>query len=103
MSSVLWLFMLRFEEVTNLRILEDPERQEAATVLFAAKEAFYKCQYGLTHTWLGFEDVAVNIAQGTFDLSVVWEDHVIRTLQRSWKGRFRLDGGLAMAGIALEI
>ena len=30
-----------------------------ATVLFSAKESFYKCQYTLTRSWVGFHDVEV--------------------------------------------
>jgi 4'-phosphopantetheinyl transferase EntD len=35
----------------------------AATLLFCAKEAFYKCQYPATRRWLGFADVEVELAE----------------------------------------
>ncbi len=38
----------------------NPERLAAeTTVFFSAKEAFYKCQYPLTQSWVGFQDVEV--------------------------------------------
>ena len=38
----------------------NPERLAAeTTVFFSAKEAFYKCQYPLTESWVGFQDVEV--------------------------------------------
>ena len=54
----------------------DPDRQaEAATLLFCAKEAFYKCQYPATGRWLGFTDVETDLAltssSGAFTIRVV--------------------------------
>lgn len=37
------------------------ERVSWSTLIFSAKEAFYKCQYPLTHQWLGFLDVSIEI------------------------------------------
>lgn len=37
------------------------ERQRVGAVIFSAKECFYKCQYQLTHAWLGFHDVGVRV------------------------------------------
>jgi 4'-phosphopantetheinyl transferase EntD len=36
-------------------------QSELLTILFSAKEAFYKCQYCLTHDWLDFQDVQIVI------------------------------------------
>ena len=47
-----------------------PEEAEAtdheAKLIFSAKEAVYKAQYGLTRQMLGFDSVAVTIAPGQF-------------------------------------
>jgi 4'-phosphopantetheinyl transferase EntD len=48
-----------------------PERAAAVTLLFAAKEAFYKCQYPLVGEWLNFNDLCVTFlewgaARGSF-------------------------------------
>tara|TARA_Y100001958_G_C20865638_1_gene302007 strand:- start:140 stop:478 length:339 start_codon:yes stop_codon:yes gene_type:complete len=32
------------------------------TLFFSAKESFYKCQYPLTQSWVGFQDVEVKRA-----------------------------------------
>lgn len=44
-----------------------------AIVIFAAKEAFYKCQYPLTRTYLDFLDVELHLdpARGTFEVEVM--------------------------------
>jgi 4'-phosphopantetheinyl transferase EntD len=43
-------------------------RDRAATVLFGAKEAFYKAQRPSTDRWVGFTDVAVRPAGAGFEL-----------------------------------
>jgi 4'-phosphopantetheinyl transferase EntD len=40
------------------------EAQQNAAVIFAAKEAFYKCQFPLSSEWVGFEDVSIEIGAG---------------------------------------
>lgn len=38
-----------------------------ATLIFSAKEAFYKCQYPLTSEWLDFADIEVDLPRDLFD------------------------------------
>jgi 4'-phosphopantetheinyl transferase EntD len=45
---------------------QDPEL--AATVLFGAKESFYKAQWPITRSWVGFEDVEVEVQADTITL-----------------------------------
>jgi 4'-phosphopantetheinyl transferase EntD len=47
------------EELAWLAALPDTVRTVGVTLLFAAKEAFYKCQYPLVSEWLDFHDVKV--------------------------------------------
>jgi 4'-phosphopantetheinyl transferase EntD len=56
------------EEREWLETLPASERGDAATVLFSAKEAFYKCQYCVTHEWLGFHDATVRIDGDSFEV-----------------------------------
>jgi 4'-phosphopantetheinyl transferase EntD len=44
--------------------VSDPELM--AKVVFCAKEAVYKCQYPLTHEFLGFRAVALHLDDGSF-------------------------------------
>ena len=37
----------------------DTQREAASTLIFSAKEAFYKCQYPLTGEWLDFADLEI--------------------------------------------
>ena len=55
----LWSRICAPAEVERLSLLPLEEQGRQAALIFAAKEAFYKCQFPLTHQWVGFEDVAV--------------------------------------------
>jgi 4'-phosphopantetheinyl transferase EntD len=61
-------------EIAWLETLPQADRTAAATLIFSAKEAFYKCQYPLTEQFLWFHDVEVQIrgwgeARGEFAVS----------------------------------
>ncbi len=69
----LWPSICTIAELRWLDSLPAAERAAAATLIFSAKEAFYKCQYPLVGQRLDFQDVDVRplawgAAQGTFDL-----------------------------------
>ena len=55
----LWSRICTPTELERLTGLPLEERGRQAALIFAAKEAFYKCQFPLTHQWVGFEDVVV--------------------------------------------
>ena len=55
----LWPTLFTEREAEYFRSLP-PERVALETTLFfSAKESFYKCQYPLTESWVGFQDVEV--------------------------------------------
>jgi len=55
----LWSQICTPVEIERLAQLPPPERGRQAALIFAAKEAFYKCQFPLTGAWVGFEDVVI--------------------------------------------
>jgi len=55
----LWSRICAPPEIERLAQLPAAERGRQAALIFAAKEAFYKCQFPLTHAWVGFEDVVI--------------------------------------------
>jgi 4'-phosphopantetheinyl transferase EntD len=105
-------------EAAFLRSLAEPGRAAAATVIFSAKEAFYKCQYVLTGEWIDFHDVTVEltlpdtggntvldpgaVANSAFHIkaSVERTGFVPRVLPER-PGRFRIDGDLIATGITM--
>ncbi|HTB67219.1 MAG TPA: 4'-phosphopantetheinyl transferase superfamily protein [Steroidobacteraceae bacterium] len=54
-------------------------REQRAALIFAAKEAFYKCQYLLTREWIEFGEVSV-VIRGSLSLSGEFEIRPARAL-----------------------
>jgi 4'-phosphopantetheinyl transferase EntD len=73
-----------------------------ATVLFTAKEAFYKCQYSVTHAWLDFRDVSICL--GGAEFLVRSENPVVRALLDGGGlvGRFVEERGRVISAMALR-
>lgn len=95
-------------ELAWLETLAPPARPVAAAVIFAAKEAFYKCQYPLAGEQVGFHDLWViatpppgtGPAQGDLQLRplrpLAYEARVAAPLH----GRYLVHEGFASAGVA---
>jgi 4'-phosphopantetheinyl transferase EntD len=49
-------------ELAWLQSLPESDQPAAVTLIFSAKEAFYKCQYPMTGEWLNFEDLYIEPA-----------------------------------------
>jgi 4'-phosphopantetheinyl transferase EntD len=60
-KTELWRGICTPSETAWLRTLPDSEQLAAATLMFSAKEAFYKSQFPLTQERLGFHDVSVEL------------------------------------------
>jgi 4'-phosphopantetheinyl transferase EntD len=93
-------------ETAWLQALPEAQRPAAATLIFCAKEAFYKCQYALTAEYLGFNDARVDIsswgdATGNFEVRackpIVLTQHVALPLT----GRYRFHQEFVTTGVAL--
>jgi len=71
LTSVLPEFVDRIcgpSELVWLHALPSEDRQRAASLIFSAKEAVYKCVHPIVKEWLDFHDVAIvpDVAGGTF-------------------------------------
>lgn len=62
-KAELWRGICTPSETAWLRALPKAKQLAAATLIFSAKEAFYKCQYALTRERLGFHDVTVELRE----------------------------------------
>lgn len=72
-----------------------------AVIYFAAKEAFYKCQYPLTQKYLGFQDVELDLdlARGTFAARIIKDMDKPAWLEQL-RGRFVREHGLVLCGMS---
>jgi 4'-phosphopantetheinyl transferase EntD len=57
----IWPTLCREEELRWVDTLPREQRPAAVTLLFSAKEAFYKCQYPLVAEWLDFHDLRLEV------------------------------------------
>ncbi|MCS6797266.1 MAG: 4'-phosphopantetheinyl transferase superfamily protein [Myxococcota bacterium] len=80
---------------------EPAARGRAVRLLFCIKEAFYKCQYPCTRTFLGFQDARVAVhLDGRFELELLRDAGPWRAGRRL-AGRWSRQEGYLAAGIAL--
>jgi 4'-phosphopantetheinyl transferase EntD len=88
------------DEQARLAALSASERAIAATLIFSAKEAFYKCHVGAGGGALGFHDVALD-----------YDSDIFRVLPRrafapSWSGdappagRYKVNGDTILCAVA---
>ena len=104
----LWQTICVAEESAWIRALPPGERAAAVTLLFSAKEAFYKCQYPLVGERLSFDDLCVTVlawgqSQGAFGVRPV---RPIRLFERSGaaeslRGAYRVHENFVSAGVCL--
>lgn len=59
--SDLWAMVCTERELEWLHALSMARQSVAATLLFAAKEAAFKCQFSLTGDWWDFHDVEIEV------------------------------------------
>ena len=77
------------------------EAAERATLLFSAKEAFYKAQYCVSRCFVGFHEVELEFAEASFvvrlqnDIGGVFEEG------RTFSGRFTLLAGHVVTGLVI--
>jgi 4'-phosphopantetheinyl transferase EntD len=91
------------EERGWLGHLNMSERRFAATVLFSAKEAFYKCQFCVTHSWLGFREVEFRLEGDGFVLELVEPEKFPLLTSNRFTGRFRSDEGYVYTGVSIPV
>jgi enterobactin synthetase component D / holo-[acyl-carrier protein] synthase len=93
-------------ETAWIESLPASEQAAAVTLIFSAKEAFYKCQYALVREWLNFHDVRVE-AVGWGASSGAYRIHPLRPIALRTRaalpleGRFFFHGELVTTGLAL--
>jgi 4'-phosphopantetheinyl transferase EntD len=102
----IWGRICRPDELAWVHSLPESERGAAVTLIFSAKEAFYKCQYSVVRERLDFHDVSMEAAawgasEGVFRI------HPARTLaigahaSLPMLGRYLFHERLVTAGVDL--
>lgn len=100
-DSSLWDLIFTPIEIARLTALPPQRQPDTATILFSAKETFFKCQYPLTQEWIDFRDVAIDIDIDSCGFSV----HPLRDLRIESRctapltGRFAICEDLVITGM----
>lgn len=97
----LWSQIAAPEELAWLTSLNPDIAVEHATLIFSAKEAFYKCQFPLTREWLSFSDVSVSVHRDRFEISPRRTLALEAIAPPPWSGRFAVIESLVLTGFAL--
>lgn len=106
----LWPSICVAEEIARLQGLSRELQAGTATLIFSAKEAFYKAQFTALGERVGFHDVAIDLpAQQPAQESGQFEVRPLRALgvaalaDGSLRGRFVFHAGFVSTGFALGI
>lgn len=101
-KEFVWEYGFGSEEITWLK-KQSVDSQKCASVIFSGKEAFYKAQYPLTHSWLGFKDVVITIDKEPMEFTVrllvdlgKWSKGML------FNGRYVFLGKYVAAGVWIE-
>ncbi|HUN26824.1 MAG TPA: 4'-phosphopantetheinyl transferase superfamily protein [Steroidobacteraceae bacterium] len=97
----LWRTIATEAELAQLAGLPERAAWERATLLFSAKESFFKCQYPLTRQWLNFRDVSVSIEAHTYRIEPQRRIALEPRAPAPWVGRHALREGLVITAMSL--
>jgi 4'-phosphopantetheinyl transferase EntD len=93
-------------EIAWIRSLPAAEQAAAVTLIFSAKEAFYKCQYPMVRERLGFHDARVEAtdwgaSSGVFTLHATRRIALGARTAMPLTGRYVFHDGVVTSGMAL--
>jgi 4'-phosphopantetheinyl transferase EntD len=103
----IWLSICLEAETNWIRSLPALEQAAAATLIFSAKEAFYKCQYPVAAERVGFHDVSVEplewgAGEGGFQIRPLRRLAFSPRVEVPFQGRYRLHEQFLTAAIAVR-
>lgn len=104
----IWPTICRIEELAWVESLPSRLRAAAVTLLFSAKEAFYKCQYPVTAEWLDFHDLSIAApdwgqARGRFLVTPMRAIRFAQLAPFPLVGRYTFHEEFVSTGVALEV
>jgi 4'-phosphopantetheinyl transferase EntD len=105
-KTELWPSICVPSEIDWLRSLPESEQAIAATLIFSAKEAFYKYQYPLTRERLNFHDASIELLgwaalSGTFTIRANRHLAIAEYVALPMRGQYLFHEQFVTAGIGL--
>lgn len=102
LMTPLWPSVFSPKEIAFLDTLDGARQAQMSTVMFTAKEAWFKCKYPFTHSWLGFKQVEIGLTDETFHVTLCERVNLYLPASRPASDRYMCDGDLIASGIAVE-
>jgi 4'-phosphopantetheinyl transferase EntD len=99
----LWERICTPTERARLEQLPQALAQREAALIFAAKEAFYKCQFPISREWVGFEDVTIEVLAGSFRIIPQVHLPVAHEWVASLAGRYEFRESWVVTGVSAPI
>jgi 4'-phosphopantetheinyl transferase EntD len=90
------------DEIHMVEELPPGERDEGAIRVFSAKEAFYKAQYALTSSWVGFGDMRLTSLEGSGELVETGHLRALTIIQRPIRFHQVVHDGLVVSGVVVH-
>ncbi|MBT3879761.1 MAG: 4'-phosphopantetheinyl transferase superfamily protein [Candidatus Scalindua sp.] len=92
------------DETRWLDSLSMHKQKEFLALIFSSKECFYKCQYPISQTFLGFQDVTVNIdsKSNTFEARLNIKVANIFAKGLYLKGQYLFEQGYVFTGMEIK-
>jgi 4'-phosphopantetheinyl transferase EntD len=105
-STEIWPTICGIAELKWIDSLPAAERPAAVTLIFAAKEAFYKCQYSLAGEWLDFKDLHVKVrawgpSRSQYEIHACRRLAVAKFVNLPVNGAYLFQDGFVTAGVAV--
>jgi 4'-phosphopantetheinyl transferase EntD len=97
----LWHRICGPEELATVQSQDASTAIETATLIFSAKEAFYKCQHTLTGQWLGFSDISITIETNGFIVTPSRPLQITELFPGPWRGRYLSAAGRVITGVCI--
>jgi 4'-phosphopantetheinyl transferase EntD len=100
----LWRRIFTPHELHRIGLLSPDDQAAHATLLFSAKECFYKAQYGITRRWVGFREVQISVGPKRNVFQVVLLADVEPGFPEGivFEGKYVLDRGYIGTGITMN-
>jgi 4'-phosphopantetheinyl transferase EntD len=97
----LWRRVCTPVELALLQSQDERSALQSATLIFSAKEAFYKCQHTLTGQWLRFADISITIESDFFTVQPNQSLQIANQSPGPWRGRYRYEAGYVITGLCI--
>ncbi|MGR3218660.1 MAG: 4'-phosphopantetheinyl transferase family protein [Candidatus Anammoxibacter sp.] len=105
LSDKCWYLICTDSEISWIKSLPENRQQDIATLIFSAKECFYKCQYIINKCWVGFHDAEISVNpgldNGKFEIRLLKDISNSFLKETSFKGKYVFKDRFIFSGMTL--